>query len=251
MPAKKCPPAGAPEWVLTYGDMMSLLLVFFIMLVAMSELKKEEEYAAAVASVQKAFGMQGGGGKLPTMNDPKLSLMERLEAIALQYRQRENQSNSTDPGVEGREAAVTTIRKGMLFAVGGPITFEPGSAELSEQGKAQIRQAAELVRGFNNKIEVRGHAASMELAESRYTSLWDLSYDRAKAVMAYLTSRELGIRKERVRLIAAADQEPQRLRVYTPSGQTPNRRVEVVVSEELVEDLQPSPDASLLELPNL
>ena len=35
---------GIPEWVVTFGDMMSLLLTFFIMLVSLSEMKEEEKY---------------------------------------------------------------------------------------------------------------------------------------------------------------------------------------------------------------
>ena len=47
---------GIPEWVVTFGDMMSLLLTFFIMLVSMSEIKEEEKYQAMVDSMRKQFG---------------------------------------------------------------------------------------------------------------------------------------------------------------------------------------------------
>ena len=48
--------AGVPEWVVTFGDMMSLLLTFFIMLVSMSEIKEEKRYQAMVESLRKRFG---------------------------------------------------------------------------------------------------------------------------------------------------------------------------------------------------
>jgi chemotaxis protein MotB len=241
----KCPDPGAPAWVLTYGDMMSLLLVFFILLVSLSEIKKEDKYRAIVQEVKKAFGMKGGGGKMQTKDDPELSLIKRLEALQLRSSPESQRSNTEDPGVEGKEPTVTTIRKGMLFVVGGPITFEPGSAELSDRAKRTLDQVATLVSGHNNKIEVRGHAASMEMAEAggRYSDLWELSYARAKAVADYLMQPRVGVRPDRIRVIANADREPQRLRAYTPSSQEPNRRVEVVVSEELVEDHQPTVSA--------
>src|SRR5690606_15939736 len=50
------PEAGIPEWVVTFGDMMSLLLTFFIMLVSMSEMKEEEKYQAMVESFREQFG---------------------------------------------------------------------------------------------------------------------------------------------------------------------------------------------------
>src|SRR4030042_4619870 len=49
-------PAGAPEWLLTYGDMMSLLLTFFIMLAGMSTIKQEDKYQAIADSMRRQFG---------------------------------------------------------------------------------------------------------------------------------------------------------------------------------------------------
>ena len=233
----KCPPAGAPEWVLTYGDMMSLLLTFFILLAALSELKKEEQFQAIVQEVKKSFGMKGGGGKTSSEDDPKLTLMKRLDALEVQQQKQRQISNSQDPGIEGREPAVTKVREGLKFVVGGRITFEPGSADLSDENRRQLSLVAQYMRGLNNKLEIRGHAASMELTEGTpYRDLWEMSYARAKAVMEYLTSKEVGIRADRVRLIAVADREPLVKRVYTAQRQEPNRRVEILVSESLVED---------------
>lgn len=244
----KCPPAGAPEWVLTYGDMMSLLLVFFILLVAMSEIKKEDQFTAIVREVQEAFGMHGGGGRLPTNDDPALSFMKVLEAIQFRRQPEAQRSNAEDPGADGDEAKVTAIRKGQVFVVGGPITFEPGSAELSERGRRTLDAISTMgeVRGLNNKLEVRGHAASMEMSETdgRYADLWDLSYARAKAVANYLMQPRVGVNPNRLRVVANADREPQKLRAYTLNSQEPNRRVEVVVSEELVDDHQPTVSAA-------
>ncbi len=240
----KCPPVGAPEWVLTYGDMMSLLLCFFIILVALSEIKKEDEYRAIVAEVKKAFGMKGGGGKIPSTDDPKLSLMKRLEELQLRQSPHKQPSNTDDPGMDGKNPQVTRVREGMLFTQGGRVTFEPGSADLTNKAIRDLQSVAGLVRGYNNKIEVRGHAATMELGvQSAYPDLWTLSYARAKAVMDYLASSEIGIRSDRIRLVANADSEPLVQRVYTPAGQEPNRRAEILVMEALTRDFQ-QPESS-------
>jgi len=236
MPKKKCPPPGAPDWVMTYGDLMSLLLTFFILLVAMSEIKKEDEFKAIVKEVKKAFGMQGGGGKIQTDDDPELSFMERLEEIEMQQRTKTQISNSTDPGMEGREPEVTTIREGKKFQIGGRIIFEQNSTALSDTARRQLSQIADEIRGENNKVEVRGHASPGEVGNDA-DRLWMLSVQRAKATMDYLTN-EAGIRRERIRLIGNADHEPLKRRVYNQLQQSPNRRVEVIVSEALVEQFQ-------------
>lgn len=231
-----CPPVGAPEWVVTYGDMMSLLLTFFILLAALSEIKKNDEYKAIVEEMQRAFGMLGGGGGF-TVDATTDGLIQGLDELNMINLSNENRSNTTDPGVEGKEAEVTRIREGMLITQGGVIAFEPGSAELNDTAKAQLNKMAQIVRGYNNKIEIRGHAAAMEIkGESGPQDLWQLSYQRAKAAMLYLTSPEVGVPAARLRLSANADQEPLAKRVYSEAGQQPNRRVEIVVMEALAEE---------------
>jgi len=61
---------GAPAWMVTYGDMMTLLLCFFVIIVALSEIKEDERYRAVVESLQEAFGYRGGVGTAPTETPP-------------------------------------------------------------------------------------------------------------------------------------------------------------------------------------
>ena len=234
---KKAGSAGAPEWVVTYGDMMSLLLCFFIMLAALSELKKEDDFKIVADMVKDGFGAARGGGMVPTDMSPAMSLKQRLEKIQLQSRRGKDVSLADDPGTEGREDAVVIVRPGIRFIRGSRITFEPGSADLNDEGRRRLDQVAQLLRGQNNKIILAGHAASAEVdLGSGNTDLWRLSYARAQAVMAYLTSEEIAIRPERFRLEANADREPLKHKEITAQGRRPNRRVEVFESESLVED---------------
>lgn len=242
MPGKcKCPPAGAPEWVLTFGDMMSLLLTFFILLVSLSEIKKEDEWSAMVEEVQKSFGMKGGGGRLPTDNDPALTLVQILETVQNQQRREQNTSNTDDPGMSGRDQRVTTVREGEYIPVGGMVTFQPGSADLGDREKAKIRDFIDQeefdIRGTNYIVELRGHASTAEGDQlPAGEDLWDLSFRRAKAVMQYLVSDEVGLNEQQVRLLGNADREPLKKQAYTPAAQRDNRRVEIMVSENVIND---------------
>lgn len=242
----KCPPEGAPAWMLTYGDMMTLLLCFFVLLVAMMEIKREDEWKVVTESVQRAFGLKTGGGRLPTEQDPTMSMIKRLIEQESKRMKQRKRANTVDPGPVGREQRVQVVREGDRYVVGARITFEPGSAELSLRGKAALRDTAELIRDHNTKIELRGHAAPGELQlGSRYTNLYQLSFARAEAVMDYLSSPEVGLRKERLRPAGYADTEPLRLRVYQEGGAEENRRVEVIWVETLVEDVtRPEVDPS-------
>ncbi len=237
----KCPPQGAPEWMATFSDMMSLLLCFFVLIVAFSEIKEEEKYQSVVEEIKTAFGMHGGGGRLPTDEDPELSLIQKLIATALYNNREPTRSSTFDPGVVGREPEVTRVREGEMFARGTAIVFEPAGAELTAQGIAALQQVAQQIKGHNNIVQVRGHAETVELEQraSEFPDLWALSHARAKVVMDWLISPEGGqIRPERVRLIACADHEPKENRGMTLAEQAPNRRVEVFEIEATVDDLQ-------------
>lgn len=232
----KCPPAGAPEWVLTYGDLMSLLLCFFILLAAMSEIKNEDVWRAKAEIVKNSFGLSGGGGRVPGKDTDRLSLIAKLEKMYLQQQKHKRVVEVNDPGVQGKEPRVTQSRTGIRRGLGS-VTFEPGSAELSESAKLRLRPLIALIRGYNNKIELHGHAASSELAvgTSTYPDLWQLSYARTQAVMHYMV-HDQGIEPERIRLIANADKEPMKKREYEASALEMNRRVEIEISDQLVDD---------------
>lgn len=238
----KCPPAGAPEWVMTFGDMMSLLLTFFILLVSLSEIKNEDVWRAKAEVVKKSFGLHGGGGQVPSPTDPDLSLVERLESLYLQQQRHRRSADVADPATQGRQVRVTQSRKDLRRGVGS-VLFEPGAATLSDQARQQLQLVGGLLRGYNNKIELHGHASSSEAGvKSDYPDLWALSLARAQAVMQYLTD-ELGIQRQRIRLVANADNEPMRRREYDEIALTPNRRVDIEISDRLVEEFaRPLPE---------
>ncbi len=254
---KPQPPEGAPEWMVTYGDMMTLLLCFFVMIVAMSEIKKDEtKYIQAVASIQKVFGYRGGIGAVPTDLPPEVSPARReMAQMAKQLKQR--MSKSADPGQQGRHTTVKSIRDGMKFTVGGTAMFEEGRAELLAKAHGELREIADRLRGYRLKIEVRGHTSSAELpANSPFKSNVNrrsddhmgLSIARAKAVRDFLIGLgpERGrIDSQRIRVTGVGDCEPLVDRAYEPDHREKNDRVEIIVTEALVEDFEgPAADAS-------
>lgn len=246
MARKKCKcPDGVPEWVVTFGDMMSLLLCFFILLAAFSEPKQERQFQEVINAIKEAFGYVGGAGMAPTLESPSVSIVEITDAIALYKEQFRQVSTADDPGVTGKQTTVQTIREGMQFRIGGWLTFDPGSAELKEEAKVELVKLADLMRGKNNKVEIRGHTSNNDLPPDspfRHAdaeqALWDLSYARATAVRQFLTAPEHGIDPARVRVTACANTEPLRTRVYDGNETAVNRRIEILVVEALLQDYQ-------------
>ena len=229
-------PKGAPDWIVTFSDLMMLLLCFFVILVSMSEIKKDQRFDAVMESLRKAFGgYEGSVGAIPIENVPTNSLIVRLLELDTPILEKKNQSETDEEGMEGRKFRVTNVRDGLQVVVGGLVTFDRFSATLKPQGRELIAKTAERLRGYNTKILVRGHTTQEPLPEdSIYEDARDLSYARAKAV-ADLLERH-GVRRIRILPVAVGDTEPLVRQAYTEARRALNRRVEILVTEDLIDD---------------
>ena len=224
-------PGGAPEWVVTYGDLMSLLLTFFVLLFSMSEIKQDQSLAL-LESLRKQFGHERAAvnplpGRMPSLN----SNMRSAAAMG-----RARRFDTMDGGDKvrapvGDNPRVLTIRPSGDDTPGGTVAFAEGSAALDDREKVVLRQAAEILRGKPQRIEIRGHTSTRPLDEgSPYKDHWALAYARCEAVMDYLVS--LGIEPSRIRLGVAADNEPVQPGA-DPAKRRQNARVEVLMLDEL------------------
>ncbi|MBN1510824.1 MAG: flagellar motor protein MotB [Phycisphaerae bacterium] len=233
---KKKGPEGAPDWLVTYGDMMSLLLCFFVIIVSMSEIKKEDRFLQVLESIRAAFGYDSSLGQLPTNTPVKNSLIQQLVQIILpQYRK--NQGDSDEISIRAKQVRVTNIREGTHIEIGGRISFDRFSAVLKPGAEAQIAQLAAKIEGYNTILEITGHATHEPLPpDSIYGDPWGLSYARARAVGDALEMH--GVRPERLRLIAAGDAAPLEAQAYDEETLAANRRVEIVVTEALVQEYE-------------
>lgn len=225
---------GVPEWVVTYGDMMSLLLTFFIMLVSLSELKAEEKFRVMLESIRESFGYTTGQAAAPGKSfqsaRPSFRPMSGRPG-----RPDQNQGGSQDKAPDGPHITVQRFREGTVHTIGGAVYFEPFQADLREEEKVKLDRVAEALAGKRNKIEVRGHTARVPLPSgSPFAGKWELGFARATVVLNYLT--EQGIERERFRVSVAADTEPV-VRAREEARRRFNRRVEVFMLDFFSEDL--------------
>lgn len=237
MAKKKCKcKEGAPEWMVTFGDMMALLLTFFILLQMFSELKREHEYQRVITAVKEAFGFSGGIGVLPVDDVPLKSLIEQLEAMAVETNKESKISQNNVEGMDGPQMRVKSVRDGIQFSIGGPSTFDELSAEVKPGVRRQLEKLALMLRGRNNKVVIRGHAAAVRLPEdSQWKDLDELSFARAQNIKDVLL--ELGIDNRVFRLEAVGTREPVKPRAVDPLDLAENRRVEIILTEQLVDDM--------------
>ncbi len=233
----KCPPAGAPMWMVTYGDMMTLLLCFFVMLAALANFDEDKKmFMAALESIRRAFGSAGQAGWLPDDQVDFKSFILKFQTLTIPDKKK-NLGHSDEPGVDGEYYRVKKVRDGVEIVVGGPIAFGRFSAEIEPETDSLLQQLAAELRGKQNKIEIRGHASKEPLPdESEYRDPIDLAYARARNIRDRLI--ELDVDAKAIRVSSAGPYEPLLRQSYNDARRAANRRVEIILTQALVSDYE-------------
>ena len=234
----EAPPAeeGAPAWMATFGDMMSLLLTFFILILSFANMDVIK-FSAAVGSLKDAFGtkttdpgeMESFASSLIRLSENQSSqvvsvidLPKRLR-IAEADLQRRIQLMIATHDLEKLVETEQTSR-GVVVRVRGQLLFEPGSARLLPEAYVLLREIAELVRDAQNDVSIGGHTDDEPIATKEFPSNWHLSAARAIATLEYMVDVE-EVDPRRLSAAGYAEMKPL-VPNDSPAHRDENRRVE-------------------------
>lgn len=221
------PPPGVPEWVVTYGDMMSLLLTFFIMLVSMAEMKQEGRLRKMLDSLREQFGPTAGDFGAPGQAFMDSGSLPELASTGKTSEGDAKRASTDSAGLAGPSRTVKRIGQGSQITLGGPALFASFDAELNDAARADLQVIAKVIGPRPNRVVVRGHATREPMPPGLpFRDAWDLAFARARSGADYLI--ELGIAPERIAVASAGDSEPRTVS-RDPEQQRLNRRIDVFV----------------------
>ncbi|HOJ59267.1 MAG TPA: flagellar motor protein MotB [bacterium] len=233
------PSSGAPAWICTFSDMMSLLLCFFVLLFSICTLEQEKFYQA-IGSIQGALGRIPGLFTIshiravsnnPQRAEPaqRIKTIEKAkEAIA------EAARSKLVADQDSPEVRVEGVKEGIRFTLTGRILFYPGVALLTPEGKRQLDILAGILNEFPDlRIRVEGHTDDAPLpGNSPFQNHWRLAQARAFETMEYLTRQvtppENRVQEERFSVMSCGSHRP-RFPNDTEEHRALNRRVEIVL----------------------
>ncbi|MFO7595094.1 MAG: flagellar motor protein MotB [Desulfocurvibacter africanus] len=224
---EEAPEEGAPGWMTTFADMMSLLLCFFILLLSFSSMDVAK-YEKVLGSLKYAFGVQRTPSDSEFASPPGVSqeLSENLSAdqkdilgLVLVLRKLVHQ----DVDVKDL-AVVSSDRNGALLRVQAGAMFDPGSAALKPEAVKIIDKAVTILKERNFSVVIRGHTDSHIVHSAQFPSNWELSAARA-AASARLVIERGAIDTNRIKAIGYADSRPL-VPNSTEENRAFNRRVE-------------------------
>lgn len=225
---------GIPEWVVTFGDMMSLLLTFFIMLVSLSEIKDEEKYQALVESIKRQLGhSKTVENTTPGNVRPRNSAIQKISSQGRSKRLDVMRGGQPVEAAVGEQKRVTIVRQATRTVVGTTLTFVEGVPDIPPDQFPQLEKQAQQFLGKPQIIEVRGHTTRRPMKSTeRLRDHDDLAFERCRQVRDYLIN-VAGIDPARIRITVAGEHDP----VYTgtdPRELLRNPRVEVYELDEVM-----------------
>jgi len=214
---------GAPAWMTTYGDMMTLLLTFFVLIVSFSSIDVEM-FQKALGSLKGAFGLKTAEERVTSL---LLRPVEGLREKELLLKTVQDVEEYLKQGKVPRDIIQMSYDlSGIYLTVNDNLLFETEKAELKLKASQLLQILADIIKKEHNvKIEVRGHTDDMPISTYKYPSNWELSTARSVTVLRYF-QEECGINPERLSAIGFAQYHPK-VENDSPENRAKNRRVEI------------------------
>lgn len=220
------------RWVISYADLVTLLLGFFILLYATADqnVAKMESLSRGLSSafnvpVKEGAGggtlFDGGTGIIPERND-SADLPLDFEAIRKSI-QKETQVG----GMEGK-IAVEKGQDRIILRLSDNLVFSSASADIRPEARPLLAVVAKALQRNGNDVSIEGHTDNIPVATDRYPSNWELSSARATAVLRVLTE-EYGIDAKRLVASGYGEYRPIASNL-TPEGRAVNRRADIVLA---------------------
>ncbi|KJS68129.1 MAG: hypothetical protein JM57_11020 [Comamonadaceae bacterium BICA1-1] len=224
-------------WLITYLDMMTLLLAMLVVMLAFSEPVSEafrgerREIALDKFHPQVQAAADAGTTILPPVPLPHpATAPARVEGDPVDTRAAPvpTAPPALNVGDLGQNVDIVTDAHGVTrFRISSELLFAPGQAALTPAGQRVIDELLPVLnQAMGHTIVVEGHTDNVPIATARFPSNWELAAGRAGAVVRHLETR--GVNPMRLRATGVADTQPLADNA-TAQGRAQNRRVEIVL----------------------
>ncbi len=223
----KCPPKGAPAWVVTFGDMMSLLLCFFVLLLSFSS-TDIVKYKELVGSLKDAFGLAQVDATMgvPTGKQTVLPNIElpRVMAALVAVRAKAARLAKSSSELE-MESGADWVR----LKVDGDALFESGDFQIKTEAESLLNSIGETINKFDGTVMIEGHTDGDPPQTTRFTpgsylGNYELGSLRSISVLGYLVGR-MSVDKEKLIPTTMGEVKPRETNEFA-AGKARNRRVE-------------------------
>lgn len=254
--------AGIPAWVVTFADLMSLLMCFFVLLLSFSEIDAQK-FKQIAGELAQAFGVQRDVPALeipmgtspvfdqfspappePTVVNevrqttseqaPELdTLRGNAEAEIQQQLNQQMQETTTrvaqvlDEAIRDGRVQLAEDEHRIVIRIEERGSFPSGSADVTWEFEGLLLDMAEVFADIPGKLTIEGHTDNVPIRSDRFKSNWDLSAVRASSVANVLLESG-AVEPQRLVVKGLADTRPRASNDSTETRAL-NRRVEIII----------------------
>ncbi len=263
--------AGQERWLVTYSDLITLLMIFFIVMYSMSQVDANK-FKAVAQSLSVTFGgstpakmdiadSPSGPSMIDSGNAQQNSLITGAQAETPKKQQ--TNSTQTDAGqagakdvetmtIEGIKANLDQFAKenniqtmlvssieerGLVVSIQDTLLFDSGSAEITPTARTILKKISTVLSASPNYIKIEGHTDNLPINTARFPSNWELSVLRATNVLQILV-KEAGVNADRLSATGYGEYRPIADN-STFEGRNANRRVDLVILRTKYEMVEP------------
>jgi chemotaxis protein MotB len=263
---------GIPAWVVTFADLMSLLMCFFVLLLSFSEIDAQK-FKQIAGELSKAFGVQR---EVPALEIPQgtspifdkfspappeptvleqvkqtttteqaeLETLKSPEAMAIEEAVQEQMDERMDrilevlePAIADGRISVTQDQTRIIIRIEEKGSFPSASANVTYDFEGLLLDMAPILADMPGDIAIEGHTDNLPISTIQFASNWNLSAARAAAVANVLLARGQ-LKADRVSVTGKADTQPL-VPNTSAANRARNRRVEIIIdlSDKVQEEI--------------
>lgn len=231
------------RWLLTYSDLITLLMIFFIIMYASSNID-----AGKYKKLSESFKVAMGGGKTLIAKEDGESVetstkpidtetveQKQEDSTAEENKAEENKLEEVKQNVDkylkenGLQANVTTTvqERGLVISLQDTLIFDSARADIKLESKIKLIEIGKILNRIDNYIRIEGHTDNVPISNYRFNSNWQLSVIRATNVTELLI-QAAGVLPQRLSSIGYGEYRPVADNA-TEAGRSKNRRVDIIV----------------------
>ena len=259
------------RWLLTYSDLITLLMIFFVVLYSMSKVDAQR-FAAVAESLNKALGggtpakfelavsqvgpslFQTGTPSAKTTvpgngTDPNNTAYNKpdsganasqgngdTEKMTIDTIKAKLDKFAADNGIQ--TTLVTTIEeRGLVVSIQETLLFESGSADITARARDILEKVSTVLAVAPNQIKVEGHTDNLPINTAKFPSNWELSVIRSTNVVHIL--QHDGISPDRLSAAGYGEFRPISSN-DTDAGRGKNRRIDLIILRTKYDLTEPS-----------
>lgn len=217
---------GAPAWMTTYGDMVTLLLTFFVMLYSFSSIDSGK-WQGLIASFSGETGVFENGALTQAQSDYEALQRQQLEFQKLyeqlnEYIKQNELSNQVWLYKTNSEIQIRFVDN--VFFDSGKATLKPEAVEIL----TQITQAFQTYNDSIEMVRIEGHTDNVAISTSEFPTNWELSTARAVEVLRFMIEKR-NIDPKKASAVGYGEYHPIGDN-STAAGRAQNRRVDFVIA---------------------